>query len=120
MSLRTKSDVREWIEGAFARFGDASAVTGLVFAQYVKMIDPQSPLITFTAEGRKIQLHLNKHPVRISLSQNRRPRFSRNCLVEFGVDRIGADLWDLHPSLNLPGYLHVFVVFYSVPESVDW
>jgi hypothetical protein len=48
------------------------------------------------------------------------PRLTSDGLEAFGIDRVAPSLWALTPSLNIPDFIHAFMVLYDAPNPAPW
>jgi hypothetical protein len=48
------------------------------------------------------------------------PEINEEGVVSFGAEEITRGVWALRPSLNMPDFLHAFVVLYGVPDPAPW
>lgn len=119
--MKTFAEVKQWCSEATVAFGDpAVPICHLVF----RWVDPD----TYTGDelacgerGFRFFLWLSPNdavPMKIALGC---PEVTVDDVVDsFGVDRIAPGVWMLHPSLNIEGLIHGFVVLRDVPEPAPW
>lgn len=135
--MKTIREVVDWCNGAEAQFGDPAIPVAQIFVRYVADIDSYrgedlafgfSAMTGPNADVAELRLRLfpgespREWPVRgvaLPVAMDG-PRFALDQLLTFGVRPVAPGLWYLHPSLNIPGEIHTFVVLYDVPTPAPW
>jgi hypothetical protein len=118
--MRTFADVEAWIAGAGAAFGDPSVAVCQLFFRWTDnlALRERNTLACGMSEG---ELELVFGPAALSLPiKSGPPEGTEEEVVTYGADLIVPGVWAITPSLNVPGFIHAFVVLYGVPEAAPW
>jgi len=124
-ALRDLAAVEEWLTGAAAEYGDPSVPVFQLVCRWVD--DPErhfgEDVVCGVREGQfliqvgaatRIPLHVDRDGPVVA------PAPGGLELMSFGAVPVGAGVWLLEPSLNIPGQLHAFVVLVDVPAPAPW
>lgn len=124
--MKTVDEVLDWHDVAAREFEDPATPIGQIFPRY-KAVPPEHArdelIATFTPSddphGGTITLN---ECLDLSFDVDARglPLYRGGMLVAFGLEKITDSVWSLHPSLNIPGVIHAFVVIYDVPSPAPW
>lgn len=123
--MKTLAEVATWCAGARKKFGDPAIPVGQLFLRYAEDFDDfaRGGDLVFAAKasssGAVLALPLQEGAIPLSVSVDG-PKSVDGQLLSFGVRRVAPGLWYLHPSLNLPGAIHAFVVLYDCPVPAPW
>jgi hypothetical protein len=82
------------------RGGDDTLVCGMVMGEFVLVCAPSAPIPL---------------PVRTG-----EPEVTDEEVITYGAVRVLEGVWAIGPSLNVPGFIHGFVVVYGVPDPAPW
>jgi hypothetical protein len=122
-AMKTHAEVENWIRGAAEQFGDPAVPVGQMFVRFKHQnaigIGLDDVCATYEADELVIGLPENTTlPLPIDTEG---ARFDpEKGLEAFGIKHICPGLWTLTPSLNIPGFIHVFVTVYGVPRVAPW
>src|SRR4051812_40595169 len=120
--MKLISEIHEWCQGSFDRYGDAGQAVGQVFARFVAQPPPAHTEILAGYDSGSIALALDVGqwiPLPVS-TDGPRANEETGALEAFGIEEISAGFWTLSPSLNIPGVIHVFVHIYNTPIVPPW
>jgi hypothetical protein len=120
--MKTIDEFQEWCAGARAELGDPSLATGIIFARYLPTLgacDGADIAATYEESSHLILYLVPDGVIRLAISIDG-PEANAGQLLVFGVEAIAPGLWTLFPSVNLPDFVHAFVVLYDVPEPAPW
>ena len=117
--MKTFAELREWLRGAELEFGDSSEPVCQIFARFTQ-VRHHKEITCATLPPSELLLHLDNDspiPIRVSTALS----IGLDGAVEaFAAREISTGLWALSPSLNIPGFLHAFVILYDVPSPAPW
>jgi hypothetical protein len=123
--VRTFAEVAEWCLGAFEAYGDSSVPVCQLFFRW------QPDLQNFDGRGDDETLVCGMvmgefvlvcgPPAIIPLPvRTGEPEVTDEEVISYGAVRVVEGVWAIAPSLNLPGFIHGFVVVYGVPDPAPW
>lgn len=121
-TIRRSIDLEQWFAGACAEFSDPSEPICQLFFRWQDEIDAYAgeELVCGAANGEFV-LRLGPRFPSIPLAIEPEPRIGEDgALQAFGAEEIAPGVWSLSPSLNVPEFIHGFVVFYDVPRPAPW
>ena len=124
--MTSTKDLENWISSARSALGDPALWVCQIFAQFLPKpsdglkinawLDNQETLILsiahppFQPNSIRIPLQFSVHP----------PKVKNGVLFAFCLQKVTPGIWELYPSLNMPGILHAFVAIYGVPDPAPW
>jgi hypothetical protein len=120
--MRTITEFMDWCEGAEEQFGDVTLPIGQMFLRYVLTLvgyEGEDLAASTEGEGSLIIRFTPDTVLRVRVSE-KGPEGSAEELDVFGLRRITSGLWQLFPSMNLPGLVHAWASIYNVPEPAPW
>ena len=125
--MKTTQELRQWLISAGEEFGDPSAALCQLYLRWREggfaWDDDDLSFCASPHNRDAIALHLSKTsemPFLVPISPERAGFDKQEHLVVFGLEKIAPTLWQLVPSLNLPGIVHAFVTLYDVPDPAPW
>ena len=125
MGLRTLEQVRAWIVGALEEFSDPSAPVGHVIAGWQNNLRGYAGVEVacgFVDEMFCLKLVDEREgpPIQIPVQVGEHRLDAEGTLECFGAELLGLGVWLLSPSLNIPGFIHCYVVLTGVPTPAPW
>lgn len=118
--MKTISKVNAWRDGATKRFGDPAVPVCQLFVTCRRAYADQLYCSLDGDASREVTLWLGPHhPLKVAIAGTK-PRYVNGAVEAFGAEKIVPGVWSLHPSFNVPGLIHAFVVLYDVPEPAPW
>jgi hypothetical protein len=121
--MKTFKEVSTWCVDAAEEFGDPSAPIGQLFVGWhddLKAYHGDRVVCGWLDGQMVLLLGPDFSPFPICIASDG-PRVGDGYeLVAFGADPVSAGVWEITPSLNVPGVIHAFLVFYDVPHPAPW
>jgi hypothetical protein len=119
--MKLVSDLQEWLMNAAERFGDPSIPVGQIFARFAYKDARESEDIVVVWDGRELRIGVGEGdwlPIPVDVDG---PVISEAGELEcFGIREVCSGLWQITPSLNVPGVIHAFVIIYDAPIVPPW
>jgi hypothetical protein len=118
--MKTFEEFAAWTRAVEEECGDAAAAVCQMFFHWSE--HPEEGELTCGPDPRGIVLTF-KPPTegRICLPlKTGEPIFQDGEVETFGAEQITAGVWALDPSVNIPMFVHGFVVLFGVPEPAPW
>ena len=120
--MKTMLEFAEWCGGAEEEFGDPTIPVGQMLLRYLPtLVGYEGEDLAASTEGSG-SLIIRFAPdlvLRFRVSENG-PHGSAERLDVFGLRQVAPGLWELFPSMNLPGLVYAWAVIYNVPEPAPW
>jgi hypothetical protein len=120
--MKLLSEVEHWLKGTALEFEDPAEPVCQIFARYTESKPVVYDEVLARWQSGSILLELQKGffmPMGVNV-EGPQVHPSLGTLEAFGVEKICPGMWEMTPSLNVPGLIHAFVTLYDVPEAPPW
>lgn len=128
--MKTSEQLASWRIGAKRKFGDSSLPVCQCFFAWKEFGGPGHKFMSPGLEAyyeRACRQYAGAVVLRLFPDteidipvRTGEPEVDDLGVVAFGAEEITPGVWALRPSLNMPGFLHAFVVLYGVPNPPPW
>lgn len=120
--MKLLAQVEQWVQATALEFEDPAEPVCQIFARYTEAKPIVYDEVLARWDSGTIFLELGKGffmPLEVS-ADGPRVNQSLGNLEAFGIEQICPGVWELTPSLNVPGLIHAFVTLYDVPQAAPW